>query len=301
MADAQPLSPPAFTPERAPMPAAACNQCGFSPVDLEPHCPTCGSQRMPPNVVLASRATEQDALIARVEDSLVGRPPDSVANVLSFGGAVRGSVAVVNVSVRRAIDFVESNTLLYATYAGLMEAGARLPAPDVDDARRRSVEAILFGSYGEAMRYAALSLTGAGLDSYGPIAMVLRDQAIAQRASLLEENSFDFVERHKLRPGTAIPAGFRSPWVTRHQLAMAKCASEIDATTSEIEHPSLLCRSSRDRRTDKFIEVFIFGPFGRGAIERLVLPARPPAGVTSKELRMLRSKAGRRGIVVEES
>ena len=56
-----------------------------------------------------------------------------------------------------------------------------------------------------------------------------------------------------------------------------------------------------DRSTDEFIEVYIFGPFGRGAIDRLVLPARSVPGATACELRMLKSKAKRRGIPVEEA
>jgi hypothetical protein len=253
---------------------------------------------MPPNVVLASRRAEQAALIARVESALAGRQPESLERVLAFGEAVRQSSAVVNVSVRYAINFVESRTLLFATYPKLVEAGFRRPAKDVDDTRRRSVEALLFGSYGEDMRYAALSLGGLGLESYGPITIVLRNPAIAHRASLLEENSFVFVERHEMRPGKAIPPGHRSPWATRHQLVIAKCAFAIDETTTETQHASLLCMPG-DRGTDEFVEVFIFGPFGCGAIDRLVLPTRPSPDATSSELRMLKRKAKQRGIDIQ--
>jgi len=75
------------------------------------------------------------------------------------------------------------------------DAKSRVREVGVDDARRRSVESILFGSYGEEIRYAALSLGGLGLVSYGPITMVMSEPAIAQRASLLEYNSFQFVEQ----------------------------------------------------------------------------------------------------------
>jgi hypothetical protein len=254
---------------------------------------------MPPNVFVASEPAEQDAVAARVTALIAARPAQS-ASVLTFGELVRTSFAVVNVSARYAIDFLESDTLLYATYAKLVELGARRPAVGVDDARRRSVESILFGSYGESVRYAALSLGGVGLIAYGPVTMVLRELAIAQRASLLEENSFSFVESHKLRPGLPIPRGYRCPWPTRHHLAMAKCGVKVDEHTTIAEQRELLLQPDT-RATDEFIEVFIFGPFGRGAIERIVLPTVIPKAVARSELRMLRQKAKRRGVLVEDA
>jgi hypothetical protein len=301
MSDVQPLPLPSFKPERVPVRADVCGACRSAPRDLEPVCLTCGAQLMAPNVAIASRPVEQDALVERVERALAGRSAASAGNVLAFGEAVRQSRAVVNVSVRQAMDFVEKDSVLYATYAELVRAGARRPAPDGDDARRRSVEAMLFGSYAEEMRYGALSLGGPGLVSYGAVTLVLHDVAVARRASVLEENSFTFVERHKLRPGQAIPAGYRSAWPTRHQVAMAKSASSIDETTTESQHASLLMTPGHDRNADEFIEVFIFGPFGPGAIERLVVPARPSHEAKASEIRMLRSKARRRGIAVEEA
>jgi hypothetical protein len=118
---------------------------------------------------------------------------------------------------------------------------------------------------------------------------------------LLEENSFAFVERHELRPGKAIPGGYRSPWTTRHQLAMAKCAGSIDETTSDRSHRSLLLRPAKHRAADEFIEVFIFGPFNRGAVERIVVPTNPTRDASANELGTLKSKARLRSIPVEEA
>jgi len=289
-----------FAPERVPVAPTVCAVCDHTPLDLEPRCPTCGTQRMSPNVVLASRATEQDAVIARVERVFESRSPESAAKLVAFGERVRQSAAVVNVSVRYAIEFLVSDALLYAAYAKLVEAGARRPAAGVDDTRRRSVESMLFGSYGEEMRYAALTLGGVGLTSYGAVTIVLRDVAVSPRTSLLDENSFTFVERHQLRPGQEVPHGHRCPWATRHLLAMAKCGSQIDETTAEGRFANILCDTTGDRKTDEFIEAFIFGPFGRGAIERLVLPARLPVDVSRSELQLLRRKAASRGVPVEE-
>ncbi|HEY8378220.1 MAG TPA: hypothetical protein VIK91_17110 [Nannocystis sp.] len=240
---------------------------------------------------MAAVAPEQDAVIARVEAQFAGRDPAAAANLLAFGEAVRRTVAVINVSASWAVSFLKSDKLLYASYAPLVAAGARLPARFADDRQRRTVESALFGTYGEEMRYAALSLDGTGLVSYGPVTMVLRERAIAHRASVLEENSYDFSRRHRILANEPIPRGYRAPWATRHQLAMAKCGADVDATTTEVHYPQLVLWSDGDRATDRFMEVSIFGPFNRRAVERIVLPAKPPRGVTRTELNLVRAAA----------
>ena len=46
----------------------------------------------------------------------------------------------------------------------------------------------LFPGYKEQIRFAALSLDGKGLSSYGECTLILRDHMIAHRASVLEGN-----------------------------------------------------------------------------------------------------------------
>ena len=291
---------PQFVPEWAPFPPTTCAACGHRLLDLAAHCPTCHTQLVAPNVAVASRQDEQEALVARVSGAFVARDASSAARLVQFGDAMRTSVAVVNVSVSFAIDFVTEDKPLYAGYSKLVKGSVRRPAEGEADRHRTAVESMLFGSYGEEIRYAALTMDGVGLLSYGPIAMILREAAIGHRASLLEENSYAFVERNKLRPGQPIPLGYRAPWITRHQLAMAKHASAIDGNTPRSSDCSLVLRNGGNRSEDEFIEVYIYGPFNRGAVERIVAPKNPPNGVSKTQLRMLRAKAKQGDLPMEE-
>ena len=126
---------------------------------------------------------------------------------------------------------------------------------------------MLFGTYGEDIRFAALSINGLGLRSYGAYGLVLRDVAVAKRASLLEENAYNFVKRHHLDPSSPIPEGYRSSWDNRHELAIAKLADVIGPDTAAAAYAGILLANGIDRAADDFIEVHIFGPFNINAVE----------------------------------
>jgi hypothetical protein len=102
--------------------------------------------------------------------------------------------------------------------------------------------------------------------------MKLRDVAVAKRASLLEENSYSFVQHHKLSIGIPIPAGYRSTWAERAKLAVAKMADFIEVGMNEVNFQNLLLVDTGNRATDSFIEVHIFGTFDREAIDTVSGP-----------------------------
>ena len=135
------------------------------------------------------------------------------------------------------------------------------------DRHRRTVDAMLFGAYGDQIIYAALSLDGNGLKSYGAYSVILRDVAVSKRASVLEENSCSFVKNHKMEPGHPIPEGYRAPWGRRAELAVAKLADLISPTTSDSDFSSLLLSNGSTRDDDNFMEVHIYGGFDQNAIE----------------------------------
>ena len=174
---------------------------------------------------------------------------------------------MINVNLDHLQQFIADDKALYYNYSLGVRGQIRKAATDQDDRHRRTIEAMLFGGYAEQVRYAALSLESTGLTSWGPFAIKLREIAIADRATLLEDNSFKFVQKHDIRPGGNIPQGYRSTWKERHKLAVAKLAKRISSSTLEKEHAQILLSSTGDRKTDDFIEVHIYGTFDNKAVE----------------------------------
>lgn len=174
---------------------------------------------------------------------------------------------MINVDARFLHFFVTGVNSLYTSYERQIAGNVRKPATFPNDAERRGVGSTLFGAYASDIIYAALSLSGFGPHSYGPYAMTLHEVAISQRATVLENNSFDFVRKHNLVPGTKRPPAFLAAWVSRHKLAVAKIAPYITPQTRDNDFPQLLLSSSGNRRTDEFIEVQIYGPFDLRAVK----------------------------------
>jgi hypothetical protein len=187
----------------------------------------------------------------------------------------------------RLRELVSEPNALYSNYYLAAKGEVRAAAEAENDRQRRTVDAMLFGRYGDQIRFAALSLNGIGLKSYGKdglsYGLVLRDVAIANRATLLEENSYTFVKRHNLTAESVLPLGYRSSWEKRYELAVAKLSDSIWPNTSPSEYASILLYSTGDRATDQFIEVHIFGAFNISSISS-VSGASNPKGPGSRAI-----------------
>ena len=127
---------------------------------------------------------------------------------------------------------------------------------------RRITDALLFGPNMDEIRFAALSLDGFGLDNYGACSLVLREEMIAHRASVFDENSVTFMEHREIgvRDANSLPAGYRAPWADRHRLCVAKLARNLDSSTQSAEFGSLLLKPAETSADDNFVEVHVFGP-----------------------------------------
>jgi hypothetical protein len=270
-------------------------------LDLEPKCNVCGAGRAAPNVLAASRPEEQEALRRRVRlvlDEALARACYDAC--LRFAQAVRRSAAVVNLDVDTARALFKRPLYQYAPYGAQVDAGTRGPAETRHDQRRRGVDAALFGSYGRRVSYAALSLDGRGLTSYGPVTLELTDVSVVARASVLEENSYDFTARHRAGGAPGAPHGFRAPWPTRHLVALAKLGGRVEAGADETAFARLLMQPATRRSDDQFIEVHVWEGFDLRAVRRVRMPARPSPEATAAELESLREVLRNRGIPTEE-
>ncbi|HZG54170.1 MAG TPA: hypothetical protein VEZ40_18860 [Pyrinomonadaceae bacterium] len=212
-----------------------------------------------------------------------------------FEKTLKQSHAVINVDVEFLHFFTRNARNLYATYERAVEGQIRKPALLEFDQKRRAVGGTLFGSYAREISYAALSLDGLGPQSYGPYAIKLRDIAIRSRATVLENNSYDFVHKHDLKLGKRPPLGYVASWDNRHKLAIAKLAGFLTPATREADFPKLLLSSAGNRATDEFIEVLIYGTFDLNAIESV----KGSSAVGSRDdrdlLRMVKHQLGSAG------
>jgi len=184
-----------------------------------------------------------------------------------FQDSLQESSAVINANARALYSFVTDEKSLYANYEHGVDGCLRKPATFRQDAERRGIGSTLFGTYASEIIYAALSLTGFGLHSYGAYAMKLKEVAIKERATLLETNSFKFVREHRLTPGGSSPPGYRAPWKERGRLAVVKLTPYITSSIADDDISQLLLSSSGDRASDEYIEVHIYGTFDLNAIE----------------------------------
>lgn len=73
------------------------------------------------------------------------------------------------------LRLANSDHELYATFYELIEGGVRMPVGDEWDFRRQSADLALFPGYFKHIRFAALSLDGIGLSTFGSCSIMLRN------------------------------------------------------------------------------------------------------------------------------
>jgi hypothetical protein len=225
-------------------------------------------------VQAAEEPEEQEALESRYQAAmldLANRRADSVAT--QFQHAATASKAVINRPLGELQRLANSDNQLYATYYQLVEAEVRVPADDRWNLIRAVADEALFPGYKRHIRMAALTLNEVGLSNYGECSLVLRDEMIRHRASVFEENSVTWMQRHNVQVGNSdvLPQGFRAVWEQRGKLALAKVASKLSVDTTLDEFPNLILKQGATSSDDEFIEVHIWGPLTRKSLERVIV------------------------------
>jgi hypothetical protein len=245
-----------------------CPNCGFTFLENEEKCSTCGQHLGFPNVRAASQPEESDALRIRYEATIErGTARGAQENISRFEDAVRSSYAAIGCNIFRIRELIADPKVLYSNYYLTTSAQVRRLAIDEFDRHRRVIDSAFFGAYADKIVFAALSLDGKGLTSYGAFSIVLRDIAVAKRSSVLETNSYNFLKKHNIQPTEPIPSGYRSDWAKRALLAVAKLGDLITSATLDVEFPKLLLSQGAAREDDEYMEVHIFGAFGQNAVE----------------------------------
>ncbi len=275
-----------------------CEHCKHEFPITSSRCPHCARPGRFPNVELASLPDEVEALDRRY-DEVIGQAErrDSEAEVLAFEAEAARSKAVIARSRHETKRLATSDHEVYATYHQLTEIEFRIPGGDQWHLLRNLTDLALFGDYMKEIRFAALSLDGLGLMSYGDYAWGLREEMIAHRASVFEENSVMFMDRMDIRLADAdqLPAGHRATWADRAMLCVAKLASRIDGDTTPEVLPELLLRQGRNPESDAFVEVHVGGPMTVRTLERII----PKRGPRRRAIgRALEAKLERNGVEV---
>lgn len=255
-------------------------------------CVECGADLGFPNVRTAETDVERAALDKRHRVATEDARKRGVADqLIRLEERLNDSHAVINIDRRTLLNLLTSPKTLYANYHALIAAGVRLPSAPEDDQQRRAVDGRLFGQYADKISFAALSLGGRGLVSYGDHTMVLKETSVRRRASVLEHNSFDLMELpYFMRDGC--PVGKRAGWAGRGKLAATKLAPRIEPDTDEADFPDMLLRSDGDRANDEFMEVHIFGAFSMASVEKVIGPAPPSLGTGRRKKRKAAPSSG---------
>lgn len=245
-----------------------CPKCGNTVRAHERHCVVCGEDIGYPNVRAASAPQEARALDQRFEAAQRVSQERGCEEVFSrFTAAMRCSKAVLCRSLHQVMQLAASDNELYASFYGQVSAQMRRPEDGVIERERLLADDLLFPHYREQVRYAALTLNDYGPDYYGRCAMVLSEVAIGTRATVFEKNSLEFCKEQKLGPGRPIPFGFRATWQARDKLAGAKLHEKLRPRTSDAEFADMILPGASDGKEADFIEVHIYGPLHRRAIE----------------------------------
>lgn len=246
-------------------------------------------------------AAEEPAEIAALERRYQAAKKDATARkadgaLQDFENALSGSKAVIARSESEVLRLATSTRQLYGTYYQLIEAGLRLPDGDEWDVLRELADTVLFPHYKQEMRFGSLSLDGLGLPNFGECSIVLREEMIADRASVFEENSALFVERREIKISRKpnLPKGYRASWSERAKLCAAKLYRRIDSTTLPDKYSRILLKAGATSEDDEFVEVHIFGPMTVLTMERVIIMA-PRA---SKRAKAIKSKLAKHNVQV---
>ena len=227
------------------------------------NCVVCGTDAGCPNVRAATEASEVTALALRYKKAQSHARSVGTEQLLTlFSEAVRSSKLVISLPLANLNKLVSDDNSLLGTFYQGVEADIRLPENNEWDPFRQSVDALIFPYYYQEIRFGALSLNGHGVAKFGELSVVLKDTAIRNRSTVFEGNSIEFVRKHVAQL-SAIPPGYRAVWDSRDKLAVAKTSTKILCSTKIKDFPTLLMDG------DDFIEVHVFGPIHRKAIEKL--------------------------------
>lgn len=248
-----------------------CTNCSEPVPDNRRDCPACGHDNGFPNVRCAAQSSEYGALHKRVADARVSAAARDVTTELNaFEEATSGSKAVISRSLSDILFLAKGDEFSYASFARQLRAGTRAPADNQFDKTRLQYENALFPNYSEDILFGSLSLNECGMSGYGGYDIVLKDKMINNRATVFEENPYNFSIKHHLGLTDVIPAGYRAVWNDRASLCVAKLHGSVEKGMTQTDFAGILQNDNGGTGDSDFIEVHIHGTLNRKTIEKVV-------------------------------
>lgn len=238
------------------------------------YCEICGTSLGAPNVNIVSTELERLALDTRYDESKGYLISIGLATVLDdfeqfFNSNAK---AVINMNLDLLYKWAGQDSNYYA-YGRGVEDGLRPIASLFNDRKRTAIDACLYGTYGREIVYAALSLNDHGLESYGDCTVILNENAISLRASVLEENAFDFVKTHDINLATlVIPLGYRATWDGKLKLTVAKIYKKLNLKSQIKDFAKFVLLNSKRRENDEFVEVHIYKELSPRSVSTIFIP-----------------------------
>ena len=237
-------------------------------------CLKCGHDLGAPNVNMVSTEEEINALQKRYEDALNEAGLNGTGKIINefelYFNTHAKAIKNLPFAVLHAAAVYDTD---YQSYYRSVELGQRSIAKPTDDQKRSVLDSFLYGSYGKDMNYATLTLNNKGLYSYGDCAIIFNEDSIKFRSSVLEENSYKFVETHKINFELLnIPPGYRSTWQNKLKLTIAKLYKRFKTNTIEADFASIVLHCNGDRDLDQFLEVHIYKELTNLAVRAVFIP-----------------------------
>ncbi|WP_321476170.1 hypothetical protein [uncultured Paludibaculum sp.] len=244
-----------------------CPVCGNPDIrDYDRNCAGCDAHVGYPNVRTAERPEERAALELRLAEAQAAAATSGCSDTLSrFQAAVRGSKAVLCRSIQQVLELLSSDNVLWVSFYGQVDAGIRRPETTLIERERLIADDLLFPHYRKEIRFAALSLDGEGVRFYGKCSVVLSEARIQSRSTVFEKNSVDFCKEHNF----VLSPGYRATWEEKDKLAAAKYYKNLRSNSENHEFSRILLRN--ESSAPDFIEVHIYGPIHRLAIDTIVI------------------------------
>src|ERR1700722_10848443 len=141
-----------------------CRKCGADVPLSRRECAVCNTDAGFPNVRVARREREADALTARYSDAIVSAEArGALPELKSFEAAVGTSKAVMNRSLGALSNWLNGPSELFLTFHKQVKYLGRVPHETEWDQQREAAEAAINPYYYQELNFAALTLDGRGL------------------------------------------------------------------------------------------------------------------------------------------